>query len=279
MKRLLIALLFFAPLPAAALEHIIDVRSGDEISVTELAARLRGSDYVLLGELHDNPHHHRRRAELIARLAPTGVVVIAEHLDSGRRLIPDSSKNLQLHMEEAGFDTRAWKWPIHEPLFSGLLGAGLPVTGGNISKDLARRIVREGDSALPHTLRAIINRAPLNPVAASILDADLLTSHCGQLEPARIPPMRLAQRARDASMAESLLAANIRPAVLVAGNGHVRTDYGVPQLLSVLKPDARIVSIAFVENDSSASATPHDYVWQTEATNRDDPCTGFDKNR
>jgi uncharacterized iron-regulated protein len=275
MKRLLIATLFsVVPLFAAAVEHIIDVRSGQEISVAELAARLHGVDFVLLGELHDNPHHHLRRAELITRLAPTGLTVIAEHLETGRRIIPDGDKDPRAQLEEAGFDMRAWKWPIHEPLFGGLLRAGRPIAGGNITKDLARRIVREGDPALPESLRKLIDRAPLDPTAMSSLDADLLASHCGQLEEARAPRMRLAQRARDASMTERLLAERVRPAILVAGNGHVRSDYGVPQILTVLSPEAKVVSIAFVESESLDPA-PYDYLWKTEAAERNDPCTGF----
>ena len=37
------------------------------------------------------------------------------------------------------------------------------------------------------------------------------------------------QRLRDASMA--YIASKVAPAIVIAGNGHVRRDYGVPQIL------------------------------------------------
>lgn len=277
MKHFLAALLLFGlPLSAGALEHLIELQSGREIPLDELVERLRGSDFVVLGERHDNPLHHQRRAELVARLSP--VAVIVEQLESGRRIAPGAPQDLAQRLADAGFEARAWQWPLHEPLFRGLLAAGVSVAGGNISRDLARRIVREGEAAVPGPLHEIIQRAPLDAAATASLDAELLASHCGQLEEARVPRLRLAQRSRDAAMAESLLAEDLRPAVLLAGNGHGRRDYGVPQILATLRPTAKIVSIAFVEERARATAA-YDYLWQTEAAARGEPCAGFGSAR
>ena len=50
-----------------AAAQILDLTSGREISVEVLAERLRSADVVLLGELHDNPHHHQARAAFYSR--------------------------------------------------------------------------------------------------------------------------------------------------------------------------------------------------------------------
>ncbi|MBN8285420.1 MAG: ChaN family lipoprotein [Zoogloea sp.] len=280
MKPLLTLLLISLGSISHAADRIIDVASGREISRTELLAQARQSDFLLLGEIHDNPHHHRRRAELIAGLAPKAIV--AEQLDEGRRTdwAQNPGEALEKRLSAAGFDAAGWQWPLHEPLFAGLAEARIDVTGANISRDLARRIVREGSPALPARIAAALAANPLSPRAEAALDADLLDNHCGQLPASRVPGMRLAQRARDAAMALGLVALPDRPAILVAGNGHVRADYGVPALLARLRPGARMINIAFEEEGKAIDAgATYTHRWTTPAVHRDDPCKGFSQAR
>ncbi|MCA0243167.1 MAG: ChaN family lipoprotein [Proteobacteria bacterium] len=268
-----------AATPAAAEDRIVDTASGREIGRGELVARLRAADLVLLGEQHDNVHHHRRRAALITELSAApgaATVIVAEHLPRGQRVGPGAEPLSRL--QAAGFDPKGWGWPQHEGLFAPLLAAGIPVLGGNAPLDVVRAVARQGDAALPPDLAAAIAAAPLPPAAQAALDHELLDSHCGQLPAARVPAMRAAQRLRDASMAAALLAAadaGAKPALLVAGNGHVRSDLGVPVLLRAQRPALRIVSVCFVESD--ASTMPCDYRWITPGppTPRQDPCAGF----
>jgi uncharacterized iron-regulated protein len=69
--------------------------------------------------------------------------------------------------------------------------------------------------------------------------------------------------------------------VLVAGNGHVRKDYGVPQALSALVPALKQTAVGFYEADSpreelvKSLAGRYDIVWLSEAAERSDPCENF----
>lgn len=256
----------------AQVERIVEVTSGRTVTREELLDALRASDYVLLGELHDNPLHHRRRGELLAALQRPATV-IAEQLPRGERL--RFTDDLEASLVAAGFAAKQWRWPLHEPLFAAVRGAGLPLAGGNVPIDDLRRVAREGEAALPPPLAAVIAAAPLTDAAQRALDADLERGHCGQLPPTRLPSMRLAQRARDASMTLALEDAGGRPAVLLAGNGHVRGDYGVPQLLAQRHPQARITSVAFAEPGAALASAPYAYVWVTAPAEREDPCAGF----
>ncbi|MEX8518318.1 MAG: ChaN family lipoprotein [Leptothrix sp. (in: b-proteobacteria)] len=65
------------PPPEPAAEQILDLASGQLISRDQLLASLRASDYVLLGEQHDNPHHHALRGALLADLQRPGAAVVA----------------------------------------------------------------------------------------------------------------------------------------------------------------------------------------------------------
>lgn len=263
-----------APWPS---DRIVDLRSGRGTTVADLLALIRRSDYTLLGELHDNPHHHVRRGALLAQLGPSAAVV-SEHLTAGRRVaVGDASLSA---LEAAGFDAKGWRWPLHAPLFSGIATAGLPLTGGNVERDVVRRAVRDGEAALPADLAEVIRSAPLDAAGRAALEADLLRGHCGQLPASRMAGMVLAQRARDAAMWLALRRSQAAPAILVAGNGHVRTDYGVAQLIRLQQPAARVLSVGFGETETetgpgTSPVLPYTHLWTTPAVERPDPCDGM----
>lgn len=253
-------------------DRIVDIAGRREETRAALLAQLRSADVVLLGEQHDNPHHHARRGELIVELG-AGTVVVAEHLDRGRRVGPGADPLARL--QAAGFDPGAWQWPLHRTLFEPVLAAGLPVLGGNAPIADVRQVARQGLGSAAAAWRDLLADAPLDPVAEAALDRALVDGHCGQLPPARVPAMRAAQRVRDAALALALAESAGRPAVLVAGNGHVRLDHGVPVLLRRLRPAARVVVVGFGEPDWPLADAPYHHLWLTPAVERADPCAGL----
>ena len=277
-RRALLALLGGSALATACAhrqgppDRIVEVASGRECSRAELLLQCRAADHVLLGELHDNPHHHQRRGAFIAELG-AGTVVVAEQLDRGRRIEPGA--DLRGRLEAAGFDARAWGWPLHESLFAPVLGAGMTVIGGNAPQAQVRQVARQGLAAAPAAWREWLDAAPLDEAAQAALDRALVDGHCGQLPAARVPAMRAAQRVRDLSLALAMREAGGRPAVLVAGNGHVRLDHGVPLLLRRLQPQARMLAVGFGEPDWRVDAAPYTHLWLTPAADRPDACAGF----
>src|SRR5205085_7453406 len=62
---------------------IWDVAARQYVDEDALVARLAQSRFRLLGEVHDNPEHHRIRAALIRRIAATGAkpAVVFEQFD------------------------------------------------------------------------------------------------------------------------------------------------------------------------------------------------------
>ncbi|MGH6914009.1 MAG: ChaN family lipoprotein, partial [Geminicoccales bacterium] len=94
--------------------------------------------------------------------------------------------------------------------------------------------------------------------------------------------MMRVQRARDAMMADRLAATSGKAGgVLIAGNGHVRKDRGVPWYLARLRPDARSVSIGLLEVQDDVLEPPpdlpYDYVWFTpRIDDSGDPCETHD---
>lgn len=296
MRRLLPLLVLFCLLSAHALsadvfptdahatgakERILDLRTGESITPEALLAQIRQQDVVLLGEVHDNPRHHELRGQLLRALAPQQPYVVAEQLEYGKRYQPQGA--LLDDLTRAGFSAKSWDWPLHEPLFRSIAEAGITLVGGNLALESARKVVREGEAALPPAFAASIKDAPLAAEASQTLDQDLLDGHCGHLKASMLPGMRLSQRARDAAMFSALQEGPAdRLKVLLAGNGHLRSDYGVPVMLQQLSPQQKWLSIAFIEQDAAEDPKPelqqrHTHAWITPAHARPDPCADFGK--
>ena len=258
-------------------EQIIATSSQASISQTQLIEHLKQQDYILLGEVHDEPLHHQRRASVIEALASLQPVVVAEQLEANQPVI--YTGHLADDLSRAGYDAQVWDWTIYAPLFSVLETRKITLKGGNLPIAVVRNISRQGASAIPEALNEMIHHASLDTTGQTRLIADLEAGHCGHLSKQHVPNFILAQRARDASMLEAMMDTVHKPVILLAGNGHVRKDYGIPTLLA--STDKAFVSIGFLQMDA---VTPdelkvynqqYDYVWLTGAVKRDDPCAAF----
>jgi uncharacterized iron-regulated protein len=181
----------------------------------------------------------------------------------------------------AGFDAGSWQWPLHEPLFAPLLSAGLAVHGGNITREQARLIAREGGRAVPAELMALLAASPLSDTQRAALDEALIKGHCGTLSPGpRLEAMRWAQRARDAALWAALDSVGTgarRTAVLLAGNGHVRLDHGVGQMARTLRPNLRVMAVGFLEDGDEVPRAAYSHLVVTRPAQREDPCRAFER--
>ena len=278
---------------AAAGEPAIDAAvdtSGRSIDVAALAERLRPARYVLLGEIHDDALHHRLRAALLRALLADGrpTWVVFEQIDRQHNAaVAAAPRDTEAVVSAGQLDKKGWHWPLHRPLFDAALAGGATVVGGNLSRAEASQVVRGGVAQAPAELQRWLAApdaagAALPSEWTPAQDAELRhqvdVGHCGALPPAMLAPMALAQRARDAALAAAMSAAppGVR-VVLIAGNGHVRRDIGVPHYLAAA-PAEGLFSIAFLEraNDGATIADGlYDHAWFTAPVERPDPCASF----
>jgi uncharacterized iron-regulated protein len=187
---------------------------------------------------------------------------------------------------------RGWPdWALYRPIAAAALQAGGPVLPANLTRELTRRI---GRSEEPAELTARLGLAtPLPAAQAEAMAEEIRGSHCNMLPEKAVPAMVRTQRARDGEMAAvlaDLLVAGHRPAVLIAGTGHVRADRGAPARLAVLAPGTRMLAVAFVEVQAGetvpaayaqawgAATLPFSAVWFTPRIERADQCAEFEKH-
>jgi uncharacterized iron-regulated protein len=263
--------LLFGSITATA-SPIIDLRSQTTINQERLIAELISANYILLGELHDNPHHHEARGRLIAAIASKKYAAVVEYLPTGP-LVRLTGSTLQ-SLEQAGFSPKAWPWKLYQPLFEAIRVSELPLYGSNLDRSISKTIFSGG--SIPAAMESDYQKSALTGEAKRSLENDLIDGHCGKLPAQYLEPMFRVQRLTDISMAQVMMRHS--PAILFAGNGHVRNDYGVPQVLRSLEPSKKRVSVGFVEEDRrnpkalAELAKLYDFVWISPSIERADPC-------
>jgi len=263
---------------------VVDAGTGVPIPVSELLRRAAAADFVLLGEIHDNPVHHRVRGDLLRADPGPRPAVVFEQLawSAGPIPPPAPGETEEAWLDANGFAREQWRWPLHQPVVDAALQRARSLWGSNLTREALRSVVREGVPAAPEALRGIAERVPLDSAARAAIDQELFESHCGKLPEQMMPGMRAAQEVRDAAMAEAMLAASGEgPVWLVAGDGHVRMDMGVPRLLRALAPAKRVLAVGFVERGTEeavpgpAAAARYQVLVITPAAAREDPCAGL----
>jgi uncharacterized iron-regulated protein len=222
-----------------------------------------------MGEVHDNPAHHEARAALLRdwlrerQQRPAAVVfeqldrehddALAEAQRAGRaaadggggRRAGNAQAGGQATVEHlldaARFDRAGWGWPAHRPLFEAALDGNARWIAANFSRASARALRRDSGVPLDPALQAVVESARWSDDAQAALERALSRGHCGALPESALPAVVRAQRLRDAALALPLLDAAERPSVLLAGNGHVRRDFGVPRYLGALEHEALVI--------------------------------------
>ena len=275
------------------INRIWDTRAQRAASMADIERRLQHARYTLLGEVHDNSDHHRLRRNLIAAQIRAGrrPAIAMEQFDREQqsaldRAIAEAPRDAGRIRVDSRFNDQGWHWPDYAPIVSLALDNGLPLVAANLSRAEAFRIATSNAAAVlgEQTVAALGLNLPLPQPAQRKLERVIEDGHCGKA-PARIlPGMVAAQRARDAVMAQILERHLATGAILVAGNGHVRRDFGVPHYLQARTAPETIVVVGFIEVQEQQTepgsyydpaAPEYDYIVFTARTAREDPCAGI----
>lgn len=250
--------------------------------------RLTGNTAALLGEVHDNAEQHRQRLQVLERALAAGwrPAIAMEQFDRERqadieRARREQPRNAQHLIDLAGKTsaggTRGWNWTYYRPYVELALEYNLPLIAANVSGADAGKIVRGGFTAVfsEAEIKALQLDRNIPPPLQAAHEQEIDAGHCHALPAAMWPGMALAQFARDAFMAKILRDHPTRGIVLLAGNGHVRADLGVPQWLTGAER-ARLFNVGYLEiGDTRTLERAFDVIVRTAAAPRADPCSGL----
>ncbi len=241
------------------------------------AAPVAAQDIWVLGEVHDNPAHHAVQATRVAGIAPKALVF--------EMLTPIDAAKVTLELRDdatalaAALNWQGNGWPSfsdYYPIFAAAPEAA--IFGAGVPREEARDVAKVGiAAAFGEGAQAFGLTEPLSGEEQSAREQLQGDAHCGALPPEMLPLMVDIQRLRDASLARSALDAMAQtggPVAVITGNGHARSDWGIPALIGWSNPAVSVYTLGQGEDGTPPDGV-FDEVAYAPAPERSDPCEVF----
>lgn len=276
----LLVLLLISPWLGANDAHMLEgrlwsVQEQRFVSREELFEQLPPGGWLLLGEQHDHPEHHRIQDRWISALAERqslGSVALemATH-DQQPRFDSALGKGNAVTPEELDWNPR-WPWSLYGEVVATALDRAVAVAAADLPPEEQRQAYREGAP-----------QGELEGAHAALMRELLYEGHCGQLPRESLDDMRQVQLARDQQMAATLerYAMAGRTGVMLTGGIHARLDLGIPRWLSL--PNVSVLMVMADGDHEPSSYLPDslpgrraaDYLLFTSALEDKDYCAGL----
>ena len=239
----------------------------DTADVWRQLQALLPADILLMGEQHDAPTHQQLQRTVVQALAERDrlaavALEMAERGTTTAGLPPDASEQ-QVRQALAWRDS-SWPWAAYGPAVMTAVRAGVPVLGANLPM-----------AEMRSAMQSVALDGHLTLESWQKQQQDMRDGHCGLLPERQIVPMARVQLARDAAMARTVLDARQRgkTVLLIAGNGHVDRQLGVPTHLG---SDVRVSVLVLAPVPAAGPATDGrraaDAVWMTPTLPPKDYC-------
>ncbi|KIO49272.1 signal protein PDZ [Nitrosospira sp. NpAV] len=227
---------------------------GGKISGADVIARAAKNSVVLLGEMHDNPEHHRWQLQVLAALHAMRPDMVIGFEMFPRRVQKALDQWVAGELSEAQFLAAAdWNavWStdasLYLPLFHFARMNRVPMVALNIDTRLRRAISQKGFDGVPENEREGV----MPPAAPSTAYLDYLLPFYSEHDRGGRkkggsgrddPDFRRfveSQQLWDRAMAQAIHSALDRPGrplvVGIMGSGHIKYGYGVPHQLKDLR--------------------------------------------
>ncbi len=284
--------------------------ASDFVTAQELGTKLALTRYILLGEIHDNPDHHlwqawsirtisKLRGARIVEGAPQADFIAMEMLNVDQypgidKFYGRNAEVPRVRKPRAFGRMVDWKnsgWPdfeIYEPIVAQAMHEQLALVPASPSRSSNRSVSTEGlEKALSEAerQRMALDQGLPAPLQNALIK-EIRDGHCNLMPDKHLPRMAEVQLYRDATMADALLSSgDHKGAILIAGNGHIRSDRAVPFFLRARGiASSQIATVAIVEvseKETDAAAylptapdktAAADFVIFTPRVDRPDPC-------
>lgn len=248
------------------------------ISTAELFNSLPLGGWLLLGEQHDHPDHHRIQVTLLESLAQQGRLgaVAFEMLNTEQQPLLDYwlGRGDEVTPEALNWNP-GWPWERYEQQVRTALNLAERVVAADLPRARQRLAYTEGAPA-----------GELEAAHSAFMQELLFTSHCGRLPREHLGQMLQVQLARDQQMADAL-AQHVYPhrtGVLISGAVHAWQATGVPRWIEPEIPHLSLLLIS-LDDETDASAylpdslaldvSEREFLLFTAALPEQDHCAGI----
>jgi len=234
-------------------------------------------DIVVLGEVHDNPAHHRNQARALRSISPAALVfemLQQQHVDA----LPDDLTDAAAVEAATQWEARGWPdFAMYHPLFTAAPDAR--IYAGDVPRPAVMQALRDGAAAVFGDAAAQFGlTTPYPSDVQKERETDLLAAHCYAMPTDAMGGMVEAQRLRDAVLAQAALTALREtggPVAVITGVEHARTDIGVPVLIRQAQPGVTVLSIGQMEQVPNGRPPHHLWIVTDGVADRGDPCEAF----
>lgn len=230
-------------------------------------------DVLIIGEYHDNVEHHLQQQNAVAAVQPKAVVFEMLTPEEAARLTDVVRTPEAMAQATSGFH---WS---NIADYAGILAHSPVIIGAALPRDDMRAAFTAGaaDTFGPTATRFGLT-APLPDAEQQTREAAQFNAHCAAMPREMMGGMVEAQRLRDAAFARAVLDALDTygaPVILITGNGHARTDWGVPVYLDAARPGLTVQSFGQGEAGVAPAGTFDTILTDAPAPEREDPCLAF----
>ncbi len=236
--------------------------SADEsLSHKELASAMKGNDFILIGESHNNPCDHKVQAGIIEEMSRTGKsfalgleMVSVDRQDIldrfNKGLIDVDNLREMLHWDESwGFD-----YELYRMIFETSRKYSVPVFALNVPREITRNISRHGMESLSFEEKTFLPENIIYPPQEQVEILERQFEFHQDMIQADEPYFQrfiAAQSVWDTKMASEAIRIHKdrqEPVVILSGTMHVKKGYGIEHRLRSLMPHARVTSIVPVRS-------------------------------
>ena len=244
--------------------------------LAEIPQKGRDAQIVVLGEQHDNPAHHIRQAEWVAALRPKALVFEMLTPDQGTRAAAKWHTQGELDAL-IGWSGTAWpSFDMYYPIFTAAPDAA--IYGAGLTRENLQDLLEQPLAKHPLATKFGLDIPPdvEEQAAREALQAE---AHCNALPETLLPMMVDAQRFRDIWLADVALRALEEtggPVAVITGNGHARSDWGMPALVAYAAPDVMLFTLAQGE-DGEQVGGGFSLTLDAPTPERGDPCAAFNQ--
>ena len=260
-------------------ERLVDTRTGDDLSLDQLRARLLTARVIYVGEQHDSARSHAMEY-LIMRLLvsrDSAIAVGMEMFQQPFQNVLDEWVDGRLDEEalrrDSEWDTR-WghDFSMYRPLLELARSRGIKLYALNAPKELAHAIAQHGITGVDAEQQASLPEMDMGNQAHHDMVVAAMAEHEG-VDAAALERMYQAQVLWDETMAANVAAIINGPnppshLLVLAGDMHVRRGLGIParaarrgvtSSLTVLSMDDEDEFDAALE--APADEKPADLIW------------------
>lgn len=242
-----------------------------------LGASAAAQDVIVIGEIHDNPHHHAEQARQVAEIAPKAIVLEMLTAEQAARFDPALVGDEAALESALGWNASGWPdFSMYYPIFAAapetrIYGAAVPREAARAAMNGDFEGLMQGDAAFYGL------NTPLPPDEQMAREALQKAAHCNALPEEMLPDMVRIQRLRDAMLAKTTIEALETagaPVVVITGNGHARKDWGMPAILRRVSPELGIFVVGQTEHGVRLEGG-FDKTISADLVERGDPCAAF----